>query len=637
MAAGLLGLLVHVLSDIPAALSGPCAVLWLWAALCGMFTALRYRAARRAEEERQDFETARSSHSTSALFNAELTSEPFSAARSRQWMDLRFIPALGPASGSLLLTAAFLLLRPLARGWVPNALPQSSWLATAGLLAGIAFTAAIVARYAAVLARSSDRAALRDPASALALAAVASFLSAAALILGSRAEVPAALRYAPWILSAGVGIAGVERMILFVLRLYRPRPKETADGAMPVPPPRPALDSRIGALMADPRAFAASTAESLDYQFGFKVSETWFYRFTRRALLPLALFQALVLYGLSCVVALDADEQAVLERNGRPVPESEGGTLGPGLHWKAPWPFETVRRFPVQRIQTLTVGFTQRLNDPMPTEVLWSRPHFEQEDRWVTATREAPGAAENTAPVGMISVNIPIQYRVTNLRNWLYLHATPEAALRAIAQRAVTRETAARDANDILGQGQPAFQQALKQRIETDAAAAGLGIELVLAGLNGVHPPVPVVSAYEDVVGSMEEREARLLEGRAVAARRVPEAEAEAARRVAAAAGESARRSATGRAEADSFALRREAQLKSPQVYRGRAYLHSLEQALRGTRLYVIATRPEHEVVQFNFEDRLPSNLFDFSGPAGSSNPAPETGGESASSRGAAP
>ena len=120
-----------------------------------------------------------------------------------------------------------------------------------------------------------------------------------------------------------------------ILDLYRPR--------VPGQEERFSFDSRIFGLIADPQRVGTSIAETLNYQFGFEVSKTWFYRVVSRAFVPLVLFGLVVLVGLSSVLVVREGEAFVVQRWGRADPAR--GALGPGLHLKWPVGVEDVRYF----------------------------------------------------------------------------------------------------------------------------------------------------------------------------------------------------------------------------------------------------------------------------------------------------
>lgn len=621
-AVALAALLAAAFAPAPRALASPGMIAAAWAAAAAGLSYLRLRAYRRSEEEKRDRAGSAAESGGGALFENADEEDLFSAARTLRWLERWITPGFAPLAGAVLLALGIQQIRAVQSGIVALSLESAAFPA-AGLLAAAAFVAALAARFAAVFARAPGHAPLRAPASALALSAALLAIAAVALAAAG-SDVDGALRMGALAASAGLAVIGTECLLSSVARFYRPPAAKPEAGLAA------RFDSPLGLALADPSRALRPAAESVDYQLGFRASQTWWYRFAVRALLPLAVFQILVLYGLSCIVVIGPEEAGILERLGRPLPDAAGGRLEPGLHLKAPWPFETVCRFPVERLQRFDAGFTLEGGE-MPREMLWARPHFRQEDRFLTPSRDAgPGGA---APVNLLAVNLPVLYQVTDLRAWLYGHREPAALLRELAYRAVTREAAGRELDDILGPGQRAFEAALRDRLQRDAHAMNLGVEIRYVGLNGVHPPVPVVADYEGVSGALEERDAQRLDGEAYAASRVPQADAEAEKRLAAAAGDAARRSATARAEADAFELRRKADQEAPGVYRGHAYLTALARSLRGARLYVVATPADQEMIQFNFEDRTPSSLFDWSasapaaGAAGPTGAADATGG----------
>jgi len=140
---------------------------------------------------------------------------------------------------------------------------------------------------------------------------------------------------------------------------------------------------------------------------------------------------------------------------------------------------------------------------------------------------------------------------------------------------------------------------------------------VVFVGLQGAHPPVPVAESFDRVVGALEERESAIFAGRAHAARVMPMASAEAEAVVLGARARREEMESGARAEADQFVARRGAHDRSPRVYRGRALLEAVRNALRTPRLYVVAAPTDAEVVHINLEEKLPAGLFDFGPPAG--------------------
>ena len=73
-------------------------------------------------------------------------------------------------------------------------------------------------------------------------------------------------------------VLSIELLINFVLDKFRPR--------LPGQEPRLCFDSRLLNLLAEPDRVGHSLADAVNYQFGFEVSRTWFYRLLVKSFVP---------------------------------------------------------------------------------------------------------------------------------------------------------------------------------------------------------------------------------------------------------------------------------------------------------------------------------------------------------------
>jgi hypothetical protein len=73
-----------------------------------------------------------------------------------------------------------------------------------------------------------------------------------------------------------LGLMAAEMLVTLLLEIYRPRVKGKVA--------RPLYDSRVVGLLAQPESLFTTAAQTLDYQFGFKVSETWFFQLLQKNL-----------------------------------------------------------------------------------------------------------------------------------------------------------------------------------------------------------------------------------------------------------------------------------------------------------------------------------------------------------------
>src|SRR6185369_7469733 len=150
--------------------------------------------------------------------------------------------------------------------------------------------------------------------------------------------------YVAYGLCAVLALTAVETVVGLVLEIYRPRVKGQAARLL--------YESRLVGLFGQPGSLISTAAQALDYQFGFKVSETWIFTFLKERVLLIILLQLGALFLSTTFVIIDPNEQGLLERFGR-----QGGraTLEPGFHFKWPWPIDQVFRYQTRQIRSFVV------------------------------------------------------------------------------------------------------------------------------------------------------------------------------------------------------------------------------------------------------------------------------------------
>ena len=290
---------------------------------------------------------------------------------------------------------------------------------------------------------------LRPGASFLLAGAYICFVTALG-IAGVKTEFPQMDAYLARALCVLLGLLAVETLMMLLLEIYRPRVKGKVARLL--------YDSRIVGLLAQPESLFTTAAQALDYQFGFKVSETWFFQLLKKSLPVLFLAQLAALLLSTCVVIIEPGEQGVLEHFGRLAAGQP--VLDPGAHFKWPWPVDQVRHYRTGQIQTFNVGFTPNAQSEAEPTVLWTVTHTE-EVNFLVGNREAELATNSTAnrsdrlkvaPVGLIDISIPVQFQITNVLDWTTNNADPTNLLQDLATRAIVHYLAGADLNAVLSQ-----------------------------------------------------------------------------------------------------------------------------------------------------------------------------------------
>ncbi|MHC5146191.1 MAG: SPFH domain-containing protein [Planctomycetota bacterium] len=385
-------------------------------------------------------------------------------------------------------------------------------LLSAVLMAAVSFIAFLFSRYAAGMSAETDWKPLRAGGSYLLATALLGFALAISLALAQfkHAQGLAVLNYAIPLLMI---LLGIEVVLNAILDIYRPRVAGQYS--------RAAFDSRILGMFSEPGGILHTVSHTIDYQFGFKVSQTWFYKLLEKAVMPLVLFALLILYLMSSFVVIGPGQAGVVERFG--VPKRD---LSPGLHPKYPWPIEKSYVYLTDQVQQIAIGYEAGEEDHDQKAFLWGEKHYEEEYNLLVAVETGSSDQEGgEVPVSIVQANVPIQYRVSDVRKFIYNHEDSSELLEAICYRELTRYavSAKIEADDaglgsqksLLGAGRIEAAKELKQRIQNAVNEADLGIEIVLLGLQGVHPPPEVAKAYEDVVAAVQEKQKIVLDAQA--------------------------------------------------------------------------------------------------------------------------
>jgi regulator of protease activity HflC (stomatin/prohibitin superfamily) len=553
-------------------------------------------------EEREHFEKLEleelSKTRGSSIF-ASADADTFPARRSREQFERYFVPIFTLLLFVLQAAAAYVPWKLLAN---PSRIqPESARLAMAllGLCGLILF---LLGKYASGFARLQKQRLLRPGAAYMLLSAYACFVTA-----GSIGAVLAGFPNADMIIARVLcvisGLIALETLLALVLEIYRVRVKGRETRLL--------YESRLVGLLGQPEAIITTAAHALDYQFGFKVSETWFYQFLEKALAWLILAQLGILVLSTCVVFIQPGEQALLERFGAPVTGRE--VIGPGLHFKLPWPIDQARPYATDRIQSFIVGAEPETN----STVLWSVPHAKEEifpianrDPGLTNRAQETGAEHRSPAVSFLAVSIPVQFQVTNLDYWAYNNEDPETLLKALATREVSHYLASADVDELMAWGRGRAREALRQSIQAQSDTRALGARITFVGLEDIHPPSKVAKYYEQFVGARETKEAKILDAEAHKLSTNALARAGASNILSQAEAAEYRAKTDAKARAALFGNQTLAYAAAPGIYELRAILQAELNGARNQKI-VIATGETNQILEINRETKIRPDLLD--------------------------
>jgi modulator of FtsH protease HflK len=604
ISAAMIFVAAFVVTGYARSLAGQVASIFLGvAALVAFVSWFQMRLEENERLEKLELDELAKTKGVSTLFEAK-DSEVFPACRAREQFEKFFVPGFGVLLFLLEAGGAWLLWR-----WISNAtsvIAPDRAMPALSLFAIFALLLFLFGRFSVTIARLENHPLLRPGAGFILFGAYICFITALG-IAGVKAEFPKADFYVAKALCVLLGLMSAEILITLLLEIYRPRLKGKIS--------RPIYDSRLVGLLGQPESLFTTAAQALDYQFGFNVSETWFFQLLQKNMPTLLLAQLAVLLLSTCVVFIDAGEQAVLERFGKPV---TSGVLLPGAHFKLPWPADRVYRYRTEQIQTFDVGYTPDEQSENGNTILWSVAHAKEEN-FLVGNRESvtikdenadPNDTLKAPPVSLITVSIPVQFQINDVMAWAYNNADPTNLLQDLATRVVVHYLAGVDMNEVMSQAKLEAAQTMRDQIQASADTRRLGVKILFVGLQDIHPPVKVAGDYEKVVGAQQQMIAATNNAVANAIRTNALAGALAFTTTNIADATRQRLEVQALARAALFTNQIPAFEAAPSVYRQRAYFQAFSAATGNARKYILLVTNTQDVVIFDLEDKIREDLL---------------------------
>ena len=327
-----------------------------------------------------------------------------------------------------------------------------------------------------------------------------------------------------WVFIFTNNLLGAEILLSMALRLFTPRHPTTLF--------RPAFDFYLLEGLSRPMQSGFVFAAMLENIFGFDITQTTFGKRTRALLIPAALLVGLLLLGFSTIIIVRPHEQTIVITLGR----LQSKALGPGLHFKPPWPVGTARHYAVSTIRSIHVGSHRLAGGSRSVyrqgvPILWTNMHGLSMDELLICSapqNRANGRMNDTQPSGsshkvpsvsLAAADVHVQFIIDNVLAYVRSSAQPERLLQRLAEACASRFIYRYDIDGLFCDARLEAVDSLKDAIQSACNVCDLGIRIVHVAISGVHPPVDVADAFEETVAAMQERETRVQEARQAAVR----------------------------------------------------------------------------------------------------------------------
>jgi modulator of FtsH protease HflK len=240
-------------------------------------------------------------------------------------------------------------------------------------------------------------------------------------------------------------------------------------------------------------------------------------------------------------------------------------TTKAGLHWRIPYPIETVEVVKAEEVKAIEVGHRNNQKQKMPDEALML-----------------------TEDQNIVDVQFAVQYTISSPEDYLFSNTKPDDTVRQVAETAM-REIVGKSKMDfVLYEGRTDIGVRSKKLMQVILDRYKTGINISTVTMQNAQPPAEVQASFDDVVRAKQFREQLKNEGEAYANEIVPRAKGTAARLMEEAEGHKQRVVANAQGDVSRFAQVLAEYERAPGVTRERMYLDVMQRIMQNTSKVVV-------------------------------------------------
>ena len=283
----------------------------------------------------------------------------------------------------------------------------------------------------------------------------------------------------------------------------------------------------------------------------------------------------IVLVGLWCLTGIytlksDGGERAVVLQFGRYVDTIDEA----GLHWHLPSPIQDVIIVKTETLRTIELGFrTENVGGNSST----------------SSFSELPlEALMITGDESLVNAETVIQYRISNVKDFVFNVNDVFNTLKMAAESSVRRVVANHKLDDVLTDQKDIIQSEVKDDLQNICNEYQMGISIKNVALQAVFAPVEVEDAFNDVIKAREDMNRYINEARREENEIVPAAEAKIQEVLNEANAYKEKRISEAKGDVENFIQVYENYKLGPEVTRVRMYLETMQDVLPNAKIYIM-------------------------------------------------
>jgi membrane protease subunit HflK len=205
-----------------------------------------------------------------------------------------------------------------------------------------------------------------------------------------------------------------------------------------------------------------------------------------------------------------------------------------------------------------------------------------------------------TGDENLVDVDFVVQYRIGDLRDWLFgIRSEERDDVIRDAARASVRAVIGRSSVDLVLTQRGPIQDEIRNLLQSQLDGYRAGVHVQSVQLQDVDPPAAVRDAFADVASASQDRERSVLEAQGYADKVVPEARGRAEEVLNQSRAYREQRILEAEGQVSRFSALLTEYQRAPAVTRERLYLETMEQILPGMDKVIMEEDPADRVVPY--------------------------------------
>lgn len=300
--------------------------------------------------------------------------------------------------------------------------------------------------------------------------------------------------------------------------------------------------------------------------FGEENNQNNFRRKITKGLGRFALVLLAIFFITNMIYTVNESEQAIVTTFGKVTAVQDAG-----LHFKVPYPIQSVRKVEVNRTQKMQIGY---FSDNEKEAI--DQPYNITESKMITGD------------FNIVNIDFFIEWKISDPVKFMYNSNNPTSILRNIAQASARSIIGSKSVDGVLTTEKNVIQSEIKEKIMTKMVDYDLGIQIIDVKIQDSEPPTDMVrEAFKGVETAKQQRETYINEAMAYQNATIPAAESNADKQVRGAEGYKESRINEAIGDVARFNAMFEEYDKNKEITKTRMYLETIEKVFPNIPVYI--------------------------------------------------